>query len=96
MSIEDLAEDIANGTLLRSLCVRPVCNADGAATDMFEVPAGGRRYPALELLVRQKRVAKTQPLPCVIRTDGLAEEASLDENVQHAALHPLNMDRSDH
>ena len=76
--------------------MRPVWSADGAATDMFEVPAGGRRYPALELLVRQKRVAKTQPLPCVIRTDGLAEEASLDENVQHAALHPLNMDRSDH
>jgi len=73
--------------------VRPVCNADGAETDMFEVPAGGRRYRALELLVRQKRMAKTQPVPCVIRTDGLAEQDSLAENVQHAALHPLNMDR---
>jgi hypothetical protein len=48
ISIEDLAEDIANRTLLQSLCVRPVCDADGAETDMFEVPARGRRYRALE------------------------------------------------
>jgi ParB family chromosome partitioning protein len=94
ISIEDLAEDIANRTLLQSLCVRPVCDADGAETGMFEVPAGGRRYRALELLVRQKRMAKTQPLPCVIRTEGLAEEDSLAENVQRAALHPLDQFRA--
>ena len=34
---------------------------------MFEVPAGGRRYRALELLVKQKRLAKTAPVPCVVR-----------------------------
>ena len=94
ISIEDLAEDIANRTLLQSLCVRPVCDAEGVETDMFEVPAGGRRYRALELLVRQKRMAKTQPVPCVIRTDGLAEEDSLAENVQRAALHPLHQFRA--
>jgi ParB family chromosome partitioning protein len=94
ISIEDLAEDIANRTLLQSLCVRPVCDAEGVETDMFEVPAGGRRYRALELLVRQKRMAKTQPVPCVIRTDGLAEEDSLAENVQRAALHPLDQFRA--
>ena len=37
---------------------------------MFEVPAGGRRYRALELLVKQKRMAKTQPVPCVVRDGG--------------------------
>ena len=57
---------------------------------MFEVPACGHRHRALEILVRQKRMAKTQPVPCVIRSDGLAEEDSLAENVQHAALHPLD------
>jgi hypothetical protein len=31
---------------------------------MFEVPAGGRRFRALELLVRQERMTKTQPVPC--------------------------------
>jgi ParB family chromosome partitioning protein len=45
------------------------------------VPAG------LELLVKQKRMNKTQPVPCIVRTDGLAEEDSLAENVQRVALH---------
>ena len=36
---------------------------------MFEVPAGGRRFRGLELLVKQKRTAKTQAVPCVVRTD---------------------------
>lgn len=67
VSIEQLAESIAQRTLLQSLSVRAVVDADGQETGMFEVPAGGRRYRALELLVKQKRMAKTQPVPCVIR-----------------------------
>ena len=35
-----------------------VVDTDGHETGMFEVPAGGRRYRALELLVKQKRMAK--------------------------------------
>ena len=58
------------------------------------MPAGGRRYRALELLVKQKRMAKTQPVPCVVRTEGLAEEDSLAENVQRVALHPLDQFRA--
>ena len=61
---------------------------------MFEVPAGGRRYRALELLVKQKRMTKTQPVPCIVRTEGIAEEDSLAENVQRAALHPLDQFRA--
>jgi len=53
VSIEDLAEDIARRTLLQSLNVRPVLDGDGHETGMFEVPAGGRRYRALERLVKQ-------------------------------------------
>src|SRR6202163_406471 len=66
VSIEELAEDIARRTLLQSLSVRAVVNAEGQETGMFEVPAGGRRFRALELLVKQKRMAKTQPVPCVV------------------------------
>ena len=66
VSIEQLAESIAQRTLLQSLSVRAVVDADGQETGMFEVPAGGRRYRALELLVKQKRMAKTQPVPCVV------------------------------
>ncbi|WP_429798392.1 ParB/Srx family N-terminal domain-containing protein [Bradyrhizobium japonicum] len=60
VSIEELAEDIARRTLLQSLNVRPVLDVEGAETGMFEIPAGGRRYRALELLVKQKRLAKNR------------------------------------
>jgi ParB/RepB/Spo0J family partition protein len=94
VSIEELAQDIARRTLLQSLTVRPVLDTDGAETDMFEIPAGGRRYRALELLVKQKRLSRTAPIPCVVRTEGLAEEDSLAENIQRAPLHPLDQFRA--
>jgi ParB family chromosome partitioning protein len=94
ISIEQLAEDIARRSLLQSLNVRPVMDADSQETGMFEVPAGGRRFRALELLVKQKRMKKTEPVPCVVRTEGLAEEDSLAENVQRADLHPLDQFRA--
>ena len=94
ISIEQLAEDIAHRSLLQSLNVRAVVTAEGGETGMFEVPAGGRRYRALELLVKQKRMNKTQLVPCIVRTDGIAEEDSLAENVQRAPLHPLDQFRA--
>ena len=97
VSIEELAEDIARRTLLQSLNVRPILDAEGVETGMFEVPAGGRRYRALQLLVKQKRLAKTAPVPCVVRdpsVDISAQEDSLAENVHRAALHPLDQFRA--
>jgi ParB family transcriptional regulator, chromosome partitioning protein len=69
-------------------------DADGVETGMFEIPADGRRYRALELLVKQKRLAKTAPVPCVVRDGGIAEEDSLAENIQRAPLHPLDQFRA--
>jgi len=94
MAIEELAEDIARRTLLQSLTVRPVLDESGAETGMYEVPAGGRRYRALELLVKQKRLARTAPIPCIVRTDGLPEEDSLAENVQRLPLHAVDQFRA--
>ncbi|BAI71451.1 parB domain protein nuclease [Azospirillum sp. B510] len=97
VSIEELAEDIARRTLLHSLAVRPVLDAEGAEgaeTGVYEVPVGGRRFRALELLVKQKRMTKTQPVPCVVRTGGFAEEDSLAENLQREPLHPLDQFRA--
>jgi ParB family transcriptional regulator, chromosome partitioning protein len=97
ISIEDLAEDIARRKLLQGLNVRPIADADGQDTGMFEVPAGGRRYRALELLVKQKRLAKTAPIPCIVGEVGTeisAEEDSLAENVHRVALHPLDQFRA--
>jgi ParB family transcriptional regulator, chromosome partitioning protein len=42
------------------------------------------------LLVKQKRLAKTAPVPCIVREGGIAEEDSLAENIQRAPLHPLD------
>ena len=94
VSIEELAEDIARRGLLQGLSVRPVTDEAGTETGMFEIPAGGRRYRALELLVKQKRLARVAPVPCVVREDGIAEEDSLAENIQRAPLHPLDQFRA--
>ena len=94
VSVDELAEDITRRTLLQSLTVRPVIDDAGAETGFFEIPAGGRRFRALQLLVSQKRLAADATIPCVIRTDGLAEEDSLAENIQRAPLHPLDQFRA--
>ena len=94
ISIEDLADDIYRRTLLQSLNVRAIVDADGQETGQFEVPAGGRRFRALELLVKTKRMAKDQPVPCVVREAGIAEEDSLAENVMREGLHPLDQFRA--
>ena len=94
LSIEDLAEDIYRRTLLQSLNVRAMLDDDGKETGFYEVPAGGRRFRALELLVRRKRMAKDQPVPCVVREAGIAEEDSLAENVMREGLHPLDQFRA--
>jgi len=55
ISVEELAGSIARRGLIQSLHVRPELDAEGQETGLFEVPAGGRRYRALELLVKQRR-----------------------------------------
>ena len=97
VSVEELAEDIARRGLLQGLNVRPVLDAEGVETDMFEIPAGGRRFQALSLLVKQKRLAKTALIPCIVRdaaSEILAEDDSLAENMQRVALHPLDQFRA--
>ncbi|MCQ0972040.1 ParB/RepB/Spo0J family partition protein [Paracoccus sp. TK19116] len=97
VSVEELAESIARRGLIQSLHVRPVLDAEGKETGMFEVPAGGRRFRALELLVKQKRLAKIAPVPCVVSEatgDVLIDEVSLAENIERAPLHPLDQFRT--
>ncbi|MCC0027228.1 DNA-binding protein [Pseudooceanicola lipolyticus] len=97
ISVEELAESIARRGLIQSLHVRPELDAEGKETGLFEVPAGGRRYRALELLVKQKRLNKTAPVPCVVSDAGddiLIDEVSLAENIERAPLHPLDQFRA--
>ncbi|MGX5832312.1 ParB/RepB/Spo0J family partition protein [Mesorhizobium sp. 43Arga] len=96
LSIEQLAEDIGRRKLIQSLNVRPVLDGEGEETGTFEVPAGGRRYLALGILIKQKRLAKNEPIPCVVnrRQETSAEEDSLAENLRRADLHPLDQFRA--
>jgi len=94
ISIEALAESIARRGLLQSLSVRPVLDAEGSETGKYEVQAGGRRLRALKLLVKQKRLAKDAPIPCIVKTTGILEDDSLAENTDREALHPLDQFRA--
>ena len=97
VSLEELAEDIARRCLLQSLIVPPMLDEAGVETGKFEIPAGGRRYQALSLLVNQKRLAKTTPITCIVRDAAspiLAEDDTLAENMQRVALHPLDQYRA--
>lgn len=96
VSIDALAADIARRGLLQSLTVRVQRDEDGNETGLFEVPAGGRRFRALQQLVKQRKMAKTEPVPCIVREDDAisAEEDSLAENTHREALHPLDQFRT--
>ena len=97
VSIEDLAADIAVRGLVQSLNVRPGTDADGADTGCYEIPAGGRRFRALEWLVKTKRLANTAPIPCVLKgetADTSQEDDSLAENTHRVGLHPLDQYRA--
>lgn len=93
VTIPELAEDIFHRKLLQSLSVRIMLDCEGQETGLFEVPVGGRRYRALELLVKQKRFAKDGPVPCIVKGAKepiSGEEDSLAENTFREPLHPLD------
>jgi len=90
--IEALAASIQAHGLLQSLVVRPKLDANGQATDRYEVVAGARRLAALKLLAKQKRVSKGIIIPCrVLDAEGVdGSEASLAENVVRVDMHPAD------
>ena len=94
VSIESLAADIERRGLLQSLSVRPILNDAGEETGTYGVQAGGRRLRALQLLVKQKKLAKNAPIPCIVRCEGFVEADSLAENTEREALHPLDQFRA--
>jgi ParB family chromosome partitioning protein len=93
-SIEDLAASIAYHGLVQGLSVRRELDEAGEPTGFYLVQAGGRRYRALALLVRQKRLNKTAAVPCILSEEGLAEETSLVENEHRLPLHPADQFRA--
>lgn len=90
VGIDELAASIAAHGLLQNLPVKPVLDEAGADTGKFAVVAGGRRYAALKLLAKQKRIAKTAPVGCNVLDAADAVEISLAENVTQLPMHPAD------
>jgi ParB family chromosome partitioning protein len=82
--IEGLAASIIAHGLLQNLQVRP------SADESFEVVARGRRFDALKLLAKQKKIAPDYPVPCDVRDGSAATEISLAENEMREAMHPAD------
>ena len=86
ISIEELAEDIARRGLLQGLSVRPVLDADGNETGMFEVPAGGRRYPRARAAGQAEAHGEDRSrCRASCATTASPRRTSLAENVQRVA-----------
>ena len=85
MPVDALAESIARVGLLQNLIVVP--HSDG---ESFDVVAGGRRWAALRLLAKKKRIARDQTIPCLVVPDASAVTVSLTENVQRQDMHPAD------
>lgn len=94
VTIEILADDIAERSLIQSLNVRTATDADGKPTGRFGVKAGGRRLKALQILVKRKHIAPDEPIPCIVKDDGNATDDSLAENIFREQLHPLDQFRA--
>jgi ParB family chromosome partitioning protein len=83
--IEGLAASIAAHGLLQNLQVRPT------GGESFEVVAGGRRFDALKLLAKQKKIAPDHPVGCEVRENADdATEVSLAENEMRETMHPAD------
>lgn len=85
VSIPELAASILRVGLLQNLIV--TASADG---EHYEVEAGGRRFAALKLLAKKRRISKEWEVPCLLVADGTARTASLTENLQREAMHPAD------
>lgn len=88
--IAGLADDIAAKGLKQNLVVVPLPDDVVGAGDLFEVIAGGRRYQAMQLLVRDGRMDADAPVLCLVESRDEARETSLSENLQKVAMNPAD------
>lgn len=94
VSIEQLAESIAQRTLLQSLSVRAVIDADGQETGMFEVPGRWTPLPRARTAGSAEAYGEDATCPLRYQDGGIAEDDSLAENDERVGLHPLDQFRA--
>ena len=86
-AVEAMADDIEAHGLLQNL----VAYEDEGLLWVF---AGGRRYRALKILVKRKRIKSSDTFPVELRTKEEAIELSLAENFQREDMHPADSIRA--
>ena len=86
-AVEAMADDIEAHGLLQNL----VAYEDEGLLWVF---AGGRRYRALKILVKRKRIKNSDTFPVELRTKEEAIELSLAENFQREDMHPADSIRA--
>lgn len=88
--IEQLAELIAAEGVLQNLDVYECENGEGKKKTTHAVVAGGRRWRALQRLIRQKRIKPDYAVPCLIVSHDRAVQISLAENSGREPMHPAD------
>lgn len=83
--VTELAASIARHGLLQNLSVTPSTEAG-----CYEVIAGNRRFAALQLLVKQRKLPRHHEVACLLVPQDAARTVSLTENVQREAMHPAD------
>jgi ParB family chromosome partitioning protein len=86
-AVEAMADDIEAHGLLQNL----VAYEDDGLLWVF---AGGRRYRALKILIKRKRIKSSDTFPVELRTKEEAIELSLAENFQREDMHPADSIRA--
>ena len=88
--VEAFAASIAAKGVLQPPVVEAERSSDGKETGYYLVSIGEGRRLALRLLAKRKRLAKAEPIRCLLDADNDAFEISLDENVTRFAMHPAD------
>ncbi|AQQ05670.1 hypothetical protein B0E33_20610 [Roseibium algicola] len=87
--IQSLAANIAVNGVLQNLIVRP-----DVKRGHYLVTGGGRRYRAVEYLIKEGVLTIDYELSCQVRTEEEATELSLAENVMREAMDPADQFRA--
>lgn len=85
--IEQLAEMIAAEGIVQNLDVIEEESGEGKKRTTHAVVGGGRRWRALQLLMKQKRIKPEFPVPCLVVSREKAIQISLTENSGREEMH---------
>jgi ParB family chromosome partitioning protein len=88
--IEQLADLINAEGVLQNLDVYEFPQGEGKKKTTHAVVAGGRRWRALQLLIKQKRIKPDFAVPCLIVSHERAVQISLAENSGRQPMHPAD------